>query len=57
MNNFDKLLAFHEKHKEDYEKALKGNKKAGTRVRVAAQDLEGLRKAIRTELLAVRKKD
>lgn len=41
----------------DYLKALAGNKKAGTRVRNAVQGLEDLRKAIRTELLGLRKKE
>lgn len=50
-------LANDEGVEEDYLKALKGNKKAGTRVRNAVQELKSLRVAIRKELLAVRKKE
>lgn len=55
--NLGKLLDLVNSQTEDYLKALAGNKKAGTRVRTAVQDLESLRKAIRTELLDLRKKE
>ena len=55
--NLGRLQELSHELEEDYLKALKGNKKAGTRVRNASQELEALRKGIRTELLAVRKKE
>lgn len=55
--NLGRLQELSEELEEDYLKALMGNKKAGTRVRNAVQELESLRKAIRTELLVVRKKE
>lgn len=45
-----------EKLTEDWEKTLKGNKQAGTRVRGLMQDLRAAAKSVRDEVMTIRKK-
>jgi hypothetical protein len=58
MGNFlEKLQLKVNEVTEDYKKGVAGNKAAGTRVRVAMQEVKELAKAIRTEMSEAKKQD
>jgi len=50
QSNYDKLESLVSTIKEDYKKALEGNKAAGTRTRVGMQQVKTLAQEIRTEI-------
>jgi hypothetical protein len=54
VESFAKLVQVIEDTKKDFEKASRGNKAAGTRVRKAMQQVKSLAKAVRDEILAMR---
>lgn len=54
MDSFDQLMAIVEAAQKDVEKADKGNKAAGTRVRKAMQDIKKQAQAVRQDVLSMR---
>jgi len=56
MNDLEQMQQAIETIREDYNKAMRGNYAAGTRVRSAMQDVKKLAQAIRVEVVESRKK-
>lgn len=54
MNSFDGLVEIVEEVKKDMEKAEKGNKAAGVRVRGAMQQIKKAAQQVRQDMLALR---
>ena len=57
MDTYNNLKAMVESVAADMQKALEGNKAAGTRVRKTMQDVKKAAQALRVELMAVRSKE
>ena len=57
MRSFDELVEVLEAVKPDVEKADRGNKAAGTRVRSAMQQLKKAAQEVRKEILGLRQQD
>jgi len=57
MDFLEKLTSTVANVSDDYKKAKSGNKAAGTRVRVAMQEVKELAKAIRTEMTEAKNQD
>ena len=57
MESFDQLVATVEGIRKDVEKADKGNRAAGTRVRKAMQEIKKQAQVVREDILAMREKE